>query len=730
MLSSYGVPDDDRKARRFGDDTKGRIADLASGWTVGDADSVPEPAAMREPSGPARSADAVRRAKVKSQPPPPPPGSHVRKALEEKILELRSVYSAEDAPKAAPRSAAPARNGGGNKPRTLREEPIDLAAIAESDKTKENRGAVGIKHDRSPSISTNAASGTIGGDTPPPIFDRAAIAAGQRARAAERAADGPSARLGSPPGDALRADPGTIKAPAPTGAITAPRPSPRASGSDRLTAPPAAEGAITLVHPSRRSDELGRGSAPVDAVSRLAVPVGEFDHRRPGEHDRSRANHSQQVTVTRDAPNGPIYGSDPPSPSSVLIRIEDDSGQIATARLEDPTRLELAPAPPAGGLDDSGILDSRGDVTTHAPPQATPVVSLSGTLRPPAALRRRRGAVGDLQYILTVVSGLRDARRELADLTTKQATRQQSRRRHLVTLGRAAVAAARLEHPALGEARRELAAVEDERSQHAGHVVAADAELIRVRREREARAAHYLSEIAAIDGELSVVAKQLEPLHKEVGGIKKRGGELHDALRRIDAKIAATEARLGQAKGGQGKTAKLDPAALQAELATWKADRKAIQRDEPVIAGQLDALSPRIAALEAARSEAQRKRVELEAAERDDQRRAEELLAAIGAKRKVVDRSTADAETRRDKLLFQLGERLYVDRPVDLTGELAPIDEIDLELGSADRRLMELREILVSVDRWKLARGVGLLLILLGAVGGLATLAVWLFHAT
>jgi hypothetical protein len=81
------------------------------------------------------------------------------------------------------------------------------------------------------------------------------------------------------------------------------------------------------------------------------------------------------------------------------------------------------------------------------------------------------------------------------------------------------------------------------------------------------------------------------------------------------------------------------------------------------------------------------------------------LLEAIGAKRKVVERAAGDAETARDRVLFELGERLYVDRPAKLGPQLAPIDTIDLELGESDRRTMELREILSNVDRAKLARG-------------------------
>jgi hypothetical protein len=139
-----------------------------------------------------------------------------------------------------------------------------------------------------------------------------------------------------------------------------------------------------------------------------------------------------------------------------------------------------------------------------------------------------------------------------------------------------------------------------------------------------------------------------------------------------------------------------------------------------VLAGELDSLHPRIAALEASRADARQRRGELEQAEQDDQRRTEELLAAIGAKRKVVDRAAADAETLRDKILFELGERLYVDRPESMGPELSPIDAIDVELGTGDRRTMELREILQSIDRWKIVRGVALWLLVLGALGAIA----------
>ena len=148
-------------------------------------------------------------------------------------------------------------------------------------------------------------------------------------------------------------------------------------------------------------------------------------------------------------------------------------------------------------------------------------------------------------------------------------------------------------------------------------------------------------------------------------------------------------------------------------------------RDEPVIAAELDALMPRIAAIEGSRTELRRKRGELEKAEVEDRRRTSELLEAIGAKRKVVERAAADAEAARDVALFDLGERLYVDRPATLAAQLSPIDQIDLELGEGDRRMMEIKEIISNVDKAKLARGAAMIVLAVAAAG---LLVAWLLY--
>lgn len=364
----------------------------------------------------------------------------------------------------------------------------------------------------------------------------------------------------------------------------------------------------------------------------------------------------------------------------------------------------------------------RGDPTSGGAPDATLATvppNFTSKLRAAAALRRKRGIGGDLKYVVTALLGVRGARRELAALERQHVLRTTERRNYMVTLGRAAAGHTNLDHPALGPARERFATIEDERSRHAGAVAAADAELIRVKRDRDAKAKQTIDDIAALDREVSELAIKLEPLEKERAAIAKEADRLRHELRDLDAKIKATEATQHSPKLAADQVAQ-----VRAMLATLRANRQATQQDEPRIASKLEALEPRIAAVEARRSQAGTQRAELERAEQADQRRTEELLTAIGAKRRVVERATADAEALRDQTLLELGERLYVDRPPVLQFELAPIDAIDLDLGTNERRTMELREILSSVDRAKLTRGV-LWMVLLVAIGLLIVIGLW-----
>lgn len=485
------------------------------------------------------------------------------------------------------------------------------------------------------------------------------------------------------------------------------------------TAPPVAPyappptTAAPIASPPGAIPRAGREQAQIvndTSDTGLAVPVGEFeDGATLQEKDKLRIAHSQ-ATIKRDVSNAILNVAEAPltvvkpTPVEVLLTESAEHGR------GDPT-----------SIDPQTVRFERGDPTNIGRPDATlastppaGVHTAAGRLRTVAQLRRQRGLFGDVRYVSTALFGVRRARAELVVLEATQASRQAERRRYLVTLGRTAVTSD-FDHPALGQAREQLGGVEDERSRHHGQVVAADQELQRVKRDREVAAKQYITDLAAVDAELAEIGKRLEPLLKEQVAVTKRGAAQREQLRRVERQIAETTASLVSVKGP-----KQDPAAIQAELATLKADKVAVQRDEPVIAAELDALNPRIAALESKRGESQKRRTDLVKAEEDDQRRAEELLAAIGAKRKVMDRAAGDAEVLRDKILFELGERLYVDRPDDLSPQMSPIDSIDVELGEADRRVMELREILSSIDKAKLWRGIFMIVLVVGAIGAFA----------
>jgi len=718
------VPDDDRTRRRVGDETKERIADLASGW---DLKPAPEPAT---PNAPEPAADAPRRKKQKTLP-PPPPGSAERKALEDAIVEQRAT------PLPTEIKAAAVEQSGARA----------LAALGEATDPATSTSKV-------PSIvpkSSEAKNETSGSFIAKDGVEAAAEVAAQRFPRAQRIAQplDPPGPLG-PLGPLGPVKPATPKPPAAapkttpsSGAAVAPKTTPssgtqaapaRKNVTDRLplradptdknapakpSPPPTPAAPPPIPAAARRApvvetveEQTTVDEGPPGAMPKLAVPVGEFgdDIGTELEPAKLRIAH-EQATIKRDAASALLQIAEPPITIVKQPPVEVLLGETAAALRGDPSGSETMPFERGD--------PTRGDATSISPP--SDVVTTSGAkLRPAAALRRKRGLGGDVRYVTTVLFGVRHARHELEELEARQATRQQSRRRHLVTLGRAAITLDTFDHPALGPAREQLASVEDERSRHSAQVIAADAELARVKRDRAEKSKQHGSERVSIENELLETAKKLEKFEKDAAAINKRATELREALRRIDDKIAHTEASMGSLKAQQ-----IDKASLEAELASLRADRQGVLRDEPKIASELDAISPKIASIEARRTELRTRRSELDKAELEDQNRCDELLAAIGAKRKVVDRASADAESLRDKILFELGERLYVDRPSALAAELSPVDAIDVDLGTSDRRVMELREILSSIDKAKLARGIAVLVLLAGAI---VALVWWLIY--
>jgi hypothetical protein len=505
-----------------------------------------------------------------------------------------------------------------------------------------------------------------------------------------------------------------------TAALGGPPPPPKV-GSKSGPAAALVPAPPVIVRPAS-GDRLDESLTIPEVAPKLAVPIGEFDSGVATIAAVTERN--DQKTVVRDAAEALLKIPDQVVPVEALLdespeSIKTDLAEAAAGALRgDPTSIDPSTRPFERG-DPTALGGERGDATEIQGHSAS-MVRAAGRLRPSAALRRKRGAMGDVFYVFTALGGVRVSRRELAALEQRRNLRQAERQRHLVTLGRTAVISEGFDHPALAKSREALSAVEDERSQHAGAVAASNAELDRVRRDRDANAKTFAEEKTKVEAELAELAKKLAPLEKEATTAKKKAAELREQLLRIEKKLAETEGLLVSVKGE-----KMDKAQIHADIATLRADRKAVQKDEPAIAAELDALMPRIAAMESARSEAETRKKELEEGEALDQKRTAELLEALGAKRKVVERASAEAEAARDKVLFDLGERLYVDRPSLLGAQLAPIDAIDLELGEDDRRIMELREILSNIDRWKLARGIAMITVALAVLG---TIVGWLIY--
>ena len=637
------MPDDERTRRRVSDETKGRIADLASGWSVdSDVEAAPEP----DPP-PRRQSKTI---------PPPPPGSEARKALVESTDRSELRATASGALRKPTQPPPVPRKAGATQPPPLPPQVTNRSgSVPALGVTNQSGPAVTNRSGGVPALGVTNQSGSV-----PAVSNRS----------------------GGVPALGVTNQSGSVPAVS------------NKSGSV-MAMPPGAPSAAPYVSRQETSQP---------------VPRGEFESGSTEiERDKLRIAH-HQATIKRDA-------------ASVLLDIPE--APLTTVK-ETPIEVLLTENA-QHGRDDATSIDprttrfERGDPTSlgrddPSLPSARPRV---GRLRTVAALRRQRGRFGDVRYVATVMFGVRRSRRELSELELKQEARQTERERYLVTLGRTAVITDSFDHPALGPAREKLGDIEDERGRHRSAVITADEELQRVTRDRDAKAKQSATDLASLDAELAELAKRLEPLQKQQANATRRAADLRETLRRIDGQIQETTASLVAVKS------KKDPVAIQAELATLKADREATKRDEPKLAQELDSLSPRIAAIEAKRAESTKRRAELIKAEEADKGRTEELLAAIGAKRKVMDRAANDAEELRDKILFELAERLYVDRPIELGPQLAPIDAIDVELGSADRRVIELREIMSSIDRRKLVRGIAMITLIVLLVGGLAA---WILY--
>ena len=664
------------KIGQRGDATLDRIANLADGWA----------APTRAPS----TAEAVDAGEMRNKPrtvPPPAPRSSAR-TMPTSLAESAGPLVVGPLPQAVTPLVPPV----GPIATATTATPSAIALVVPT--------AVAAPRAKAASLPPPIPQRSKGASIPPPIPGKSSTGSvpnlAQREGRSTASVPSPSLREGRVTGSVPMMAPLEGRS---SGAVPV-----LVARHDRAT------GAVPIMAP-REGRITGATALHSTGSTRVSVPVGEFGNAAQTIAVEPEVAVLEPATelaalVERNARRSsappPATTHEREAPVALMVEKPD------TALRGDSTQVDTSTTP-FDRADPTGADDLRGDATMVNATGSS--AALGGSLRIAPQLPQRRGLGGDVRYVFTALFGASRARRELSTIENQQTERQKSRRDRLMTIGKAAIISERFDHPSVAQARESFAEIEERRSGYAGQVAATDAELLHVARNRESKAKQTLLDISELEKSIADITSKLAPIEKDHGVIRKRANELREQLARIDSKIAATEASIVSVK-----TPRQDRAAVGAELATMKADRAAVQRDEPTLAAQLDELAPRVAKLEAERTAAHASIADKKSAEQSDAKRSIELIDAIKAKRKVVERATADAVTQRDALLAELGEKLYVDRPRAMTANLDAIDELDVAYGTTDRRGMEVREILSSIDKWKVFRGVVVILIVVLAL--------------
>ncbi len=380
----------------------------------------------------------------------------------------------------------------------------------------------------------------------------------------------------------------------------------------------------------------------------------------------------------------------------------------------------------------AGFIDSADDrdeeETVHQPPGAAPAQAATsgrrrtvgvttGTLRVLPSLPRRRGLIGDVLYVHTAAFGVAGSRRELATVEKKLSVEKKERDRRLVELARTALADGELESSTLAGGRDELLGLEEKRSRRAGAIAAADEEIAAFEREREQDRTRTRRELDGLKREIASIEEKLEPLERKAQAARRKATRLRATLAELDKRIEREEASL------PGEAARDRGGEVEANIASMRAEREEVAREEPAIAAELDDLEPAIASLTSARADAQSRAAKLEAAEQSAVVRTAEKITAARARKTVEERARGELEREQEDALRVLGERLNVERPLDLLPRLKPIEEHEVAIATLERRRVELGELVAGVDRWAFVRG---LLWIALALGGLALAILWL----
>lgn len=383
---------------------------------------------------------------------------------------------------------------------------------------------------------------------------------------------------------------------------------------------------------------------------------------------------TKAVSVPPPAPPLKKRETTPALPPAAVVAAEgaDDDAPTRVASLDEP----VVPAPASGP---SGIA--------------------TGTVRLPDSLPRETGLLGDIGYFMRVLAKRRASATEMLAIGVRIASEKEARNTKLLDYARQAVGDDAFDQTLVGRARSSLLNIEEKRSLHAGRIASANEKESALDRQRKEVKDTRDMQISELETEVKAIAASLEPLVARASDARKRTTQLRLQLRGLDDQVLKKEASLVSVQGSA------DKASVHAEIASLRAERASVAGDEPAIAAEVDDLEPKIASLASSKTEIGEKIAALRADEELDIVRAAEKTQAVKASRVVEERAVSDQAVKQEKELLELGEGLHHNPPDSRAPEAVAIMRHDVEIGTLERRSLEITELLGSVERGPMVRG-------------------------
>jgi chromosome segregation ATPase len=326
--------------------------------------------------------------------------------------------------------------------------------------------------------------------------------------------------------------------------------------------------------------------------------------------------------------------------------------------------------------------------------------------------------VGDVRYALALPFAAARLRRQLAAVDSDLAAAVEHRESRLIAVARFAVGAGG-GHPMVDIARRQLLELEDARSRCAGETAGAQQQATALERGLAEAFAAYVAADEQLDAEIVRLTEELGPVARDMAALRRQFDE-------NDATSAALARRIGadERKIVRGTLSAEDAIAVEAGLASLRAERDAVLRERPALAARLAELEPAIAQLNEALDHKRRQRESTRAAKADAVAATEQQLGELRAR---LDRARAhldQTEREIEAVMVGLAECLVRERPPFMAQRLGGPDDSDRLIADLQRRRDAVQAELRAVDAWAAARGATWMVLALAGLSGVSWLLI------